>query len=157
MNEFSAKKLGEVLAFATVSLETGEKGEVALREALGDDLFNDLIDRNQNYRQTINHLAEKYEVTGIVNKKLDGTGFKLRNMRDTYIGDDWDNPVEQLEWSGFFVGAAIVHWDLITGVAEKLNDEKITDLATDALAFHRRLFEIVENKLQDRGREAAGN
>ncbi len=153
MNEFSAKKLGEVLAFATVSLDTLKQGEVALQEAFGIDLTNELTQKNQGHIETINQIAEKYDATGIVNKKLEGTGTKLKRMRDTYIGDAWDNPTELLEWSGFFEGAAIVHWVLVAGLAETLNDQKIKNLANDALKLHRQLFEIAETKLNQHGKE----
>ena len=37
MNEFGAKKLGEVLAFAVVEIETFEKGRTALSKVLGEE------------------------------------------------------------------------------------------------------------------------
>jgi len=155
MNEFTAKKLGEVLAFATVSLETAKRAEIALKEAFGDDRLGEILEQNKQHIDIINNLAEENEVAEIVNKKLTGTGEKLRQMRDLYIGDEWGNPTELLEWSGFFEGAAIVHWDLVAGAGESLNNESLINLAKSALTLHREIFSHTEEKLNQYGQTKA--
>ena len=105
MNEFTAKKLGEVLAFATVGIETWEKGREAIESVFGEDTDR-LIDASKKHRDTLGNIAESENVQDIVSKKLEGTGTKLRSMRDLYVGEEWHNPTELLEWSGFFEGAA---------------------------------------------------
>lgn len=152
MNEFTAKKLGEVLAFAVVSLETAEKAEKALKEAFGDDTFQNIVEENKKHIKIINTLAEENNISEIVNTKLAGTGNKLRQMRDLYIGDEWENPTELLEWSGFFEGAAIVHWDLVSGVGDALNNETLTNLANSALSLHREIFAQTEEGLKQHGK-----
>ena len=152
MNEFTAKKLGEVLAFADVSLDTAKRAENALKEAFGEEKFLALIAKNTSHTEAIKKISEDENVSDIVNKKLEGTSQKLRSMRDLYVGDQWNNPTELLEWSGFFLGAAIVHWQLVKGVAENLNHQSLKNLADDALNFHQNLFTETQIKLNQIGK-----
>ena len=43
MNEFTAKKLGEVLAFAEVGMETFEKGRDAFISVFGDEMVQSFV------------------------------------------------------------------------------------------------------------------
>lgn len=153
MNEFVAKKLGEVLAFANIGLDTATKAEQALKTAFGEDLFDKLVTSNQSHFEQINKIASDAQVAEIVNKKLEGTGTKLKAMRDLYIGTEWDNPTELLEWSGFFEGAGIVHWQLVLGAGKAINSPNIITLAQEALTLHRELFSTAETKLKEVGEE----
>lgn len=150
MNEFSAKKLGEVLAFADVGLDTIERGMSALGEVLGDELEsikNEII----SHKDLIHSIADEAHVLEIVMKKLESTGEKLRKMRDLYVGDEWDNPTELLEWSGFFEGAAVVHWQLVKGVASSVSHSALSSLAERALDLHKKLLSLAEDKLCEVG------
>lgn len=120
MNEFVAKKLGEVLAFAEVGKETCERGKAAMEGAFGVERVAQIHRDNIAHADSIRIIAEKNSVEEIILKKLASTGQKLRAMRDLYVGDQWDNSTELLEWSGFFEGAAVVHWSLVLGAAETL-------------------------------------
>ncbi len=152
MNEFTAKKLGEVLAFAVVGKETFEKGGSALSSVLGEEKVASVIaDCNEHITQ-INKIAETYTMQEVVAKKLDGTGTKLRSMRDLYVGDQWDNPTELLEWSGFFEGAAVVHWSLVKGAGEATNHEEISDLAKKAFDLHSEILEKATALLHEVGK-----
>ncbi|MCX6703649.1 MAG: hypothetical protein NTV02_03100 [Candidatus Zambryskibacteria bacterium] len=141
MNEFTAKKLGEVLAFAEVGIETFEKGRDALTSVLGADMLESLIEESEMHASSIRKIATDEGTLDIVQKKLDGTGAKLRAMRDLYVGDQWDNPTELLEWSGFFEGAATVHWALVKGAAEAKEDKDLITLAETGLHRHHRMLE----------------
>ncbi len=140
MNEFTAKKLGEVLAFAVVGIETFKKGHSALVSVWGEKTVENIISRNESHRESILKIAKENGVEDVVNKKLDGTGIKLREMRDLYVGDQWDNPTELLEWFGFFEGACIVHWELVKGAGEATGHTEITLLAKEAFEFHEEIF-----------------
>lgn len=124
MNEFIAKKLGEVLAFAVVGKETFEKGKDAFVSVLGKEVFDEMIVETTKRIAAIEALAMENNAEEIVNTKLAGTGRKLREMRDLYVADQWDNPTELLEWSGFFEGAAVVHWALVGMKSILCVDEK---------------------------------
>jgi hypothetical protein len=74
-------------------------------------------------------------------------------MRDLYVGDQWQNPTELLEWSGFFEGAAIVHASLLSGLAAEEGHEELKSFAKEFLSFHKQIFEDVDDHLFTIGRE----
>ncbi len=151
MNEFTAKKLGEVLAFATVGLETFEIGQEALASVLGESDLSRFTADFDRHREILEQIAEKEEVSEIVQKKQEATETKLKAMRDLYIGEQWDNPTEILEWSGFFEGAAIVHWCLVDGAGQGTENVELMDLAEDATIVHKDLLEAIEELLRETG------
>ncbi len=157
MNEFVAKKLGEVLAFAVVGKETFEKGKNALSSVLTPKVVEDMISNFSMHVEIIQKIAREEKVEGIVNKKLEGTGEKLRKMRDLYVGDQWDNSTELLEWSGFFEGAAIVHWSLVKGANETIKDSGLTKLAQDCMTLHEEILKKVSYLLHETGKNKAKN
>jgi len=153
MNEFTAKKIGEVLAFAEVGVETFEKGKNALIEVFGAERVDEIINKTKQHGKTLNYSLQGSSMLEIVDKKVIGTGEKLRHMRDYYVGDEWDNSTELLEWSGFFEGAAIVHWALVeTSVLESgLND--LSDFAREIGDFHKKILEECSEKLKELGKK----
>ena len=155
MNEFAAKKLGEVLAFALVGDETLEKGRSVLSPVLGENELTDILDKNRIHADELKKLAGELGVSEIVNAKFEKTGAKLREMRELYIGGEWENPTEILEWSGFFEGAAFVHWGLVKGVAETLNHELLMTLAEECMNFHHDLLDTISSELQSVGQAKA--
>jgi hypothetical protein len=155
MNEFVAKKLGEVLAFAVVGKETFEKGKESFVKVLGAEVMDEMIAETTNRVERIQSIVAENHAEEIVNKKLEGTGKKLREMRDLYVADQWDNPTELLEWSGFFEGAAIVHWALVEGAAEALNHHSLKDLSKQGKEFHEMVLKNVEGLLNGVGQKRA--
>lgn len=155
LNEFTAKKLGEVLAFSIVGKETFERGRSALVRVFGSDEVERIIEECNGQAERIRFIAEESGVTDTVEKKLEGTSGKLREMRDLYVGDQWDNETELMEWSGFFEGAAIVHFSLVAGVAEKVENDTIKRIATDGMTLHRKIFSQAETMLRAKGNEKA--
>ncbi len=155
INEFGAKKLGEVLAFNRVGTETLEKGRAALAAALGEERIIDMEEKNRMHGEEIMRIATDAGVIDTTLGKADKTGLKLKQMRDLYVGDEWNNATELLEWSGFFEGAAIVHWNLIKGVAAAINDEALLTLAEEGVNWHYELLELAEGELESRGSDKA--
>ncbi len=78
-------------------------------------------------------------------------------MRDLYVGDEWDNATELLEWSGFFEGAFIVHLALVRGSGESLDHENLITLTNEAIAYHYEVLEMVESELALVGQDKATN
>lgn len=148
MTEKSARKLGEVLAFANVAKDTLQRGGVALAQALGNEETASLRATNDEQAEAILALAGALGVAEAVTKKAAATAEKLKAMRDLYVKDEWDNPAELLEWSGFFEGAAAVHWSLVQGVAEKLGYTALIELAEEGYAFHEGNLEQVSAALR---------
>ena len=151
MNEFVAKKLGEVLAFTQVSTDTYEKGKVALTQALGAERCMDIEDKNRIHGEALMKIATDAGMIDITLAKAAKTNEKLKQMRELYVGDQWDNATELMEWSGFFEGAAIVHFALVRGSAEGMNDETLLELANEGVNLHYELLEMAEGELATTG------
>lgn len=155
INEFVAKKLGEVLAFNRVGTDTLEKGRAALTEVLGEEHILDREEKNRIHGETIIQIATEGGVIDITLEKAKKTEEKLRTMRELYVADQWDNATELLEWSGFFEGAAIVHWALVRGAGESLNNEQLITVANEAISYHYELLEKSESELGTKGQDKA--
>jgi hypothetical protein len=151
MNEFVAKKLGEVLAFAVVGKEIFEKGKDALTSVLANEGVGGVIENVTDHATAITKLAESESISAITLPKSQKTGDKLRQMIDLYVGDQWDNPTEILEWLGFFEGAALVHWKLVDGAGMALGDAKLQNLAGQGITFHQNLLAEVAQALHKVG------
>ena len=157
INEFVAKKMGEVLAFSRVGAETLDKGRAALVGVLGEAPVLDQEEKNRIHGEEIVRIATEAGVIDTTLAKAGKTEEKLRAMRDLYVGDGWDNAVELLEWNGFFQGAAIVHWALIRGAGETLNNETLLILANEAISYHSELLDQSESELSQEGGDKANN
>lgn len=155
INEFVAKKLGEVLAFNRIGTETLEKGRSALLTVLGEENVLDREEKNRIHGEAVLKIATESSVIDITLEKAKKTEEKLRIMRDLYVADQWDNATELLEWSGFFEGAAIVHWALVRGAGESLNNETIITVANEAISYHYELLEKSESELGTKGQDKA--
>jgi hypothetical protein len=146
MNEFTAKKLGEVLAFASIGIETS---------VFGGEGVDGYVSSLSTIKDSIHAIADRAGVLELVMMKLEKTGEKLRKMRDMYVGDEWDNPTELLEWSGFFEGAAVVHASLLQGAAEEMGHSELQAIATQSLNHHKSIFNQVTDQLHLVGRTKA--
>lgn len=154
MNEFMAKKLGEVLAINQVGLETYERASETLISALGEATVKDTQSTLALHNDSINNIAAEYDVLSIVLEKAIKTKNKISGMRDTYIGEKWDDIAELMEWSGFFQGAAVVHWGLIQGIAETITHEGLLLLSNESLTLHTKLLDMAKNELVSIGQQS---
>ncbi len=155
MNEFAAKKLGEVLAFNQVGNDTLSRGRDALIKALGQEKFDDMEEKNRIHGEAVIKVATEAGMIDTTLAKADKTGEKLKAMRDLYVGDQWDNATELLEWSGFFEGAAIVHWNVVKGCAQTLTSDDLLILCDEGITWHYELLEMAESELETEGADKA--
>ncbi len=145
MNQFTAKKLGEVLAFANIGLEIIEKGKGTLTRILGQNSVDALAKMTQEQQANIQEIAGQKQVLDAVRAKSQGTEEKLRQMQDLYLQNKWDDESELLEWLGFFEGAALVHWKLVEGAAQHSDDNYLARVVNKSLTMHQALlFKISE-------------
>jgi hypothetical protein len=151
MNEFTGKKLGEVLAFCRVGTDTYEKGRAALVEALTEETVADMEEKNRMHSEEIIRIATEGGVIEITQTKATATEEKLKKMRDLYVAEQWDNATELMEWSGFFEGAAIVHWALIRGVGAGMEHDELLALAEEGVNWHYEMIELAEGHLETIG------
>jgi len=70
MEEFSARKLGEVLAFAEVGIETFEKGREALEKVFGKDKVEEVLAKNKAHAEKIKNIANKEKPEEKGNKEI---------------------------------------------------------------------------------------
>lgn len=136
LNEFTAKKMGELIAFARLGTETSQKGLAAFVNIMNADDIKALQETNARQERALYLMAEQYGVTDIMDKKAEATLPKLRQMRDLYVKDQWENSAELSEWSGFYEGACIVHWAVVEGAAVGSDHEDLRALAAEAKAYH---------------------
>ena len=151
LNEFAAKKLGEVAAFARMGNETLKKGRPAFANIMSEDEIKLIEETNDRHERAVYVIAGEYDVTAIVDTKAEATVEKLRAIRDLYVKDQWDNATELAEWSGFFEGAAIVHWSLVEGAGEGSSHQDLAKLAFEAKIHHEERLKKFENFLRNIG------
>ncbi len=153
MNEFVAKKLGEVLAFSNVGIELFERGETALKEVFSD--YNEIKGTFEEQASNVKQFADSGGVLETTESKAKATGDKLRSMMETYIGDEWDNTAELLEWMGFFEGAATVHWRVIEGAGEAMSDDDLYQFAADGADLRHDLLHRTQEEIKKVGSQRA--
>ena len=100
-------------------------------------------------------LLQDPELSQPAEAKIQGTGVKLRSMRDLYVGDEWENPTELAEWSGFFEGAAVVHWAIVLGAAEGTGNSSLKETAEKAIELHHELLHSAKEFLKATGSKRA--
>lgn len=139
MTEKVAKKIGEAYAFAQVLQDTLSENTAVMQELLGDHARS-VVDTTTGQKSALGEIATKYNMIEIVLPKSERTAVKIKKMADMYVGDDWDDVAEVLEWMSFFVGGAIVHWQLITGSATEMNDESFKSVADMGTEYYNSLM-----------------
>ncbi len=112
MNEFTAKKLAEVSAFAALA------DDITKRSNPQFELYAPEVARRLSLISAPAIAIGEHEQLFAL--KVDKTVAKLTSMMELYIGDEWDNPVEVLEWLSFYAGAASAHADLATSALRTL-------------------------------------
>jgi hypothetical protein len=155
MNEFTSKKLGEVIAFMNIGKETFTKTQAVLEPVLGEGVFADIAEKCSIYEENISKIVDESGVATITNEQRDETLKELRDMRDEYLEHGWENTSDVLEWHGFYFGACMVHFAVIKGAAETMNNEGLMMLADEALDAYHSFLDIVAGELQTIGQDKA--
>lgn len=154
MNEFSAKKLGEVYAFSLAGIEIFTRAQSALKP-LFSEYYDEVLNELNSQKTAVEDFIVDKDTKEITAKKAEATKAKLIGMAETYIGDQWDDPAECMEWLGFFEGAAIVHWKIVEGIGNKVDHQEINDLAQKGLILHKTILTTVEEKIKLHGEDRA--
>jgi hypothetical protein len=148
MDERMARKMGELKAFCMLGQELFQKGETALETAFGKEKVGEVISLLAKHQQEIETYMHATEFFDAMNEKAEKTRNKVGGMAETYIGDAWDDPTELCEWLGFFEGAAIVHFSLVYGKAEKAHVSEVMELAKSGMELHQNLLSDVTKTIQ---------
>ncbi len=157
MNDFTAKKLGEVLAFSRVLAATLDRGGDALSRVMPEDLLENARTTNQRLMSALEEEEAYSAVRDAILAKAEKTQIKLTDMQNLYLtsDEDWNDPAELMEWLGFFEGAAIVHWRLVVGAARSSGEASLASLASAGHALHTELLSSVEAAIEQHGEERA--
>lgn len=147
MKEFTAKKLGEVLAFSRVGILMVQKSGPAIAEALGEGEEIKLAEELKGQASKLEEIAISAGAQEITLPKAEKTGAKLTSMMELYVGEEWENPSEIMEWMGFFEGSAIVHWQIVSGSASSLGNKELINLSEEAIKLHKETFSKVSEAL----------
>jgi hypothetical protein len=139
MIEKTAKKIGEAYAFAHVLSDTFESNTKVMTELLGDHA-DSILEVTRVQKEELADIASENDMSEIVLPKAEKTGIKIAKMGEMYVGDDWDDVAEVLEWMSFFVGGAIVHWQLITGSAKEMNHDHFGNVAGVGTEYYSSLM-----------------
>lgn len=155
MNEHMWKKAGEVKAFADVNITFLSKARDGLVSGgvFTEEEVDELIAANKTHQEQIDTIAEPADSTGVVDTKAEATVEKLITLQNDYLTDedDWEDPMELLEWSGFFHGGAIVHWSLIIGAAQKADLDELQKLAEGGHQFHHEVLHAIKSSIKTLG------
>ena len=151
INEFTAKKIGEVMAFCEVGIDTWKRASLTLSNTLSAEQVTNYIDINNAHLEALKKFIGENNISEITLTKQGKTVEKLTKMRDLYVGDEWENSTEIMEWSGFFEGAAIVHFALLNGCAQGLDNSNLMMICEEGLNFHGEILDLATSELESVG------
>jgi len=154
MNEKVSKKIGEAYAFSIVLKELNNKAPEVLKELLGD-LSNNINETTSLQISKFDEIVNNAGTTEVVKIKSEKTSKKISDMGEFYVGDDWDDSAEVLEWFSFFLGAAIIHWQLILGCGRELKNEELASVSEEGVKYFETLIEEAKKKAAEIGRDRA--
>ena len=154
MTEKIAKKVGEAYAFAAVLEKTFIDNEAVMSTLLGDHATT-VIAGATSQREQLEAIATTAGTAEMVLPKAEKTGAKITKMADMYVGDDWDDVAEVLEWMSFFIGGAIVHWQLIAGAAKEMGNDEFTAIATGGTEYYVALMDQLRMYAETVGKDRA--
>ena len=154
MNEKVSKKIGEAYAFSDVLGGINEKTPDVLKELLGDLPIN-IKEVSESQISGLEEVISEAGTSEIVKTKAEKTSNKITEMGDFYVGDDWDDSAEVLEWFSFFLGAAIIHWQLILGAGKELSNEKLVSVSESGVKYFEELLSVSKDSAEKIGVERA--
>ena len=140
MNEKITKKIGEAAAFAQVLGTTYSANEAVMKELL-DGQAGAIVKTAESQQTALKSLCDEAGTVSILLPKVEKTAEKITSMGDMYVGDDWDDAAEVLEWMSFFVGGAIVHWQLIAGAGEAMGHTALKRVADAGVVYYSELMD----------------
>lgn len=140
MNEKITKKVGEASAFAQVLEATYQANEKVMKELLGKQA-SAVVKTAGSQMTALKSICDEAGTMSTLGPKVEKTADKITRMGEMYVGDDWADSAEVLEWMSFFVGGAIVHWQLVTGAAEEMGHTAMNRIAGEGVLYYEGLME----------------
>jgi hypothetical protein len=153
MNEKVVKKMAEVRAFVNLADKIVQNSGSNLREQ-----FQDIVEALESIHEYSDYDISDESLKDVFDEKQLRTVAKLDKMMSLYIGDEWDNPIEVLEWLSFYSGSASAHASFTLGGLKE------SDSQDDNYNISKQLSEIfwdllvkVKASLFEAGAKAAKN
>lgn len=140
MNEKITKKVGEASAFAQVLEATYQANEKVMKELLGEQAAT-VVKTAGSQMTALNSICDEAGTVSVLVPKVEKTADKITRMGEMYVGDDWDDSAEVLEWMSFFVGGAIVHWQLIAGAGTEMEHTALNRIASEGVLYYEGLMD----------------
>lgn len=141
MKKVLAKKLGEVCAFAKVSLDTYTRGEEALTKVFDADYIKEIQQTNEETISQIESFMQDQDQKNVFEDYTYSAEQKITAMRKIYLDDKWDETDEVLEWLGFVEGSAAVHWSLVEELAAEEGYKEFDSIAAKMKSYHTQLLQ----------------
>jgi len=154
MNEKISKKVGEAHAFSVVFAGIFNKTPGVVKELLGEH-SDSVIETTSQQISELGSIIDEEGVTEIVTTKSEKTSNKISEMGEFYVGDDWDDSAEVLEWLSFFLGAAVIHWQLVVGAAKEMDNPEFERITEEGADYYATLLNVARRKAEDIGKERA--
>lgn len=155
MNEKVAKKVGEAHAFSKVFQDLKNQTTEEILLEMVDQNTEEIIEKTNTLMSDLGKISKQFQVEEIVTSKSERTVKKIKGMGESYVGDEWDNPVEVLEWLSFLIGGAVIHWRLIEGSAKAMKSEKFVTIASFGAEYFTEIFEKITEKAAYTGKKRA--
>jgi hypothetical protein len=138
MNEKITKKVGEAGAFSAVLEATYQANEKVMKELLGKKA-GAVVKTAASQQTALKSLCDEAGTVSALMPKIEKTAKKITSMGEMYVGEQWGDSTEVLEWMSFFVGGAIVHWQLIAGAGEAMGHTALKRVADTGVAYYAEL------------------
>lgn len=138
MNEKITMKVGEAGAFAAVLEATYQANEKVMKELLGKKA-GAVVKTAASQQTALKSLCDEAGTVSALMPKIEKTAKKITSMGEMYVGDQWGDSAEVLEWMSFFVGGAIVHWQLIAGAGEAMGHTALKRVADTGVVYYTEL------------------
>jgi hypothetical protein len=149
MNQFTARKLGEVKAFAVVGVDIIKRSREALERSLATAEVERVLQTIDKQKEVLEIIIYDSKEKDLINTKAEGTIAKIESMSGVYMKkeEDWQDPAEVLEWLGFFIGGAIVHFYLAAAAGRGSGLVEISAFAEEAAEFYEDFLEDVSSAI----------
>lgn len=151
MNEFVAKKLGEVDAFIRLVINTYEQGKPGFEKVLTSDEIQQTLVALSSLQSAIENMAEAAGQATVTLEKSAKTYAKISKARDDYVAERWDDTVELYEWFSFNSGAGSAHAHEVYGAALAINDVELSSVMEQARDYFDDLLITCKDYLYEVG------
>ncbi len=148
MNEITAKKVGEALAFSRFMHGLILDSNDVLTTLFSSDQIDALTLRITKHLEGFTHFYESHNKLSLLEmgeKKVDSD---VSRLKEIYLTED-KNSDNVFDFFVLISGMSLAKWNIVKAIIESLEEDKMLDLAYDSIALHESLYDNVVSKLAD--------